>query len=298
MVYILNNYDNLIDFSENINIINHNFYSGNFSIVKIPNENNYLITNRLMTINNKNNYISLHRFTKINKNFQVIEKNKIFIPKLIKQVLLENQKVASNKSYFGIEDIRLFNYNGKIIILGSMQLENGQIVVVNGHYEANLKLIININMVKVNFNYQSVEKNWSYYIQNNKLRIIYKWYPLDICEINSNNELVLLERKEMPNLFFNARGSTCGVNYNNEIYFIVHCTTDCNYLHFFVVFDLNMNLKRVSETFKFENQEIEFCIGFEVIENFFVLCYSVSNSSSKVAVYHSSKLNSLNWIFF
>lgn len=302
MVYILNTYDKIVDLSENINIIGHSFYSGNFSIVKLPNEKKYLLVSRLVAtnVNYKNvKNISLHRFTTVDDtNFEIIEKKQIFIPKLIKQVLLKNQRVISNKYYYGIEDIRLFDYNGKIVVLGSMQLENKQIVVVNGEYQPNLNLIINIQPVIVNFNYQTVEKNWSYYIQNGKLRVIYKWYPLLICEINSENQLVLVEKKITPKLFLNARGSTCGVNYNNEIYFIVHYTIDYNYHHFFVVFDLNMNLKRVSEIFKFENQQVEFCIGIEVVENSFVICYSVFDKCSKLAIYEISKLNNLKCAFF
>lgn len=302
MVYILNTYDKIVDFSENVNIIGHNFHSGNFSIVKLSNKKKYLLVSRLLTenINYKNvKNVSLYRFTTIDdSNFEVIEKTTIFIPKLIKQILLKNQKVISNKSYFGIEDIRLFNYNDKIVILGSMQLENGQIMVVNGEYEPNLNSIINIKPVKVNFNYQTVEKNWSYFIQNDKLRIIYKWYPLLICEINSDNQLVLVEKKITPKLFFNARGSTCGITYNNEIYFIVHYTIDYDYFHFFVVFDLNMKLERVSEVFKFENQQVEFCIGLEIVENSFIICYSVFDKCSKLAIYDISKLSNLKWAFF
>jgi len=51
MVYILNTYDKIVDFSENVNIIGHDFHSGNFSIVKLPNKKKYLLVSRLVTNN-------------------------------------------------------------------------------------------------------------------------------------------------------------------------------------------------------------------------------------------------------
>ena len=119
------------------------------------------------------------------------------------------------------------------------------------------------------------EKNWVYVDYKDSLHIIYKWYPLEICNIDKeNNKINLVENKKMPKIFSHARGSSCGFKYyvkdeggqvvNTEVWFVVHVVSyeqPRHYYHMLVVFDEDLNLLRYSAPFKFEGEPIEYCLS-------------------------------------
>jgi hypothetical protein len=88
----------------------------------------------------------------------------------------------------------------------------------------------------------------------------------------------------MPDAFKNMFGSTCGVHYDNMIWFIVHTNKQRNYSHAFVVFDQKMNLIKYSAWFKYETTR-EFCYGLLIENNEFIIAYSTDNSTTNVAIY-------------
>jgi len=145
------------------------------------------------------------------------------------------------------------------------------------------------------------EKNWSFVNYKNKLCVIYKWFPLQIGEINyTTNKLDIIEIKyNIPDYFDEARGSSSGYIKNNEIWFVVHKTQYAdepntrvkNYQHFFAVFDLNMNLIRFSELFKLGNCPIEFCNGLIVKDKSLILSYSLLDSQCIITEYDMEHIN-------
>jgi hypothetical protein len=136
------------------------------------------------------------------------------------------------------------------------------------------------------------EKNWVFFKNNNKLNIIYKWSPIYICEIDyDSGKLNLIKSIEnVPPIFNKFRGSTCGIEYDDKIWFIVHqqniITNDIiSYEHNFVVFNKNMKLHGYSNAFKFQNVTVEFCVGLELTyNNNFVITYSTLDSTSNLIV--------------
>jgi hypothetical protein len=129
------------------------------------------------------------------------------------------------------------------------------------------------------------------------LAVIYKWFPLYICEINyDDNKLYLLEERKMPDLFKEFWGSTCGVIYDNLIWFIIHKNERKDYFHAFVVFNEEMNLKKYSDYFKYESSKIEFCYGFLIENDEFIIAYSTSDKTSNIAVYDYEYIkNDISW---
>ena len=103
----------------------------------------------------------------------------------------------------------------------------------------------------------------------------------------------------LPSIFKNFRGSTNGLHFDDKIWFIVHQQNSIvnnlkSYVHNFVVFDKNMKLLGYSKTFKFENNLVEFCIGFEITDkNHFLITYSTLDSNSKLLVFSPEYVNSL-----
>ena len=79
------------------------------------------------------------------------------------------------------------------------------------------------------------------------MRVVYKWYPIEICSIDyKNGSLDLIEKRtELPGIFKFVRGSTCGFSYKNEIWFIGHIVSYESprfYYHIMMIFDKQMNL--------------------------------------------------------
>jgi hypothetical protein len=297
--------NNSINLTSNINISNIFFKSCNFSITKSSQNDEYLLNLRYVNyttengpnvnINNRGIYISINKIFKFNKNFQIIDENKLIIPPLFNEISKNINRF--NKNIIGIEDIKIFNFNGIIKIIGTSQNNVGNIKGMIGEYNYDDNTIINFKYINVNFNKQNIEKNWVYFKNfNNELKIIYKWYPLQICDVINNN-LILIRQIKMPIDFLNVRGSSCGILFNNEIWFICHINENRNYYHLFVVFDIYMNLKKYSNKFKFDNCRIEFCIGLEIVNDKLIICYSLNDSTSTIGLYDISQLDNLTWIF-
>jgi hypothetical protein len=154
------------------------------------------------------------------------------------------------------------------------------------------------------------EKNWSFVNYNKELCVVYNWFPLQIGKIDYEKyEMDIVEIKyNIPEFFKEARGSTCGIINNNEIWFILHKAQFYdirqnrffnryhNYQHFFAVFDLDMNLIRYSELFKFEDSKIEYCVGMIFKNDEIILAYSAMDTNSIIATYDIDCINNnLKW---
>jgi hypothetical protein len=205
----------------------------------------------------------------------------------------------------GIEDIRLFNFQDKIYCSGSV-IKNNKIGVFLSETEItdNDFIIKDKTMFTPNFHKKNgTEKNWTLVDLNNELKVIYMWYPITICDIdNEKHEISLNEYKyNIPVFFKGVRGSTPGILYRDEIWFVLHKTKMLNngtgnYFHFLAVFDLNMNFKRHSELFKFNNYQVEFCAGLLIEDDRFIITYSyLDNQSCLITLNHDYVNNKLLW---
>jgi len=158
-----------------------------------------------------------------------------------------------------------------------------------GKYDNHKKFMESVE-VKASFNMNSeCEKNWVFYMnENNELRIIYKWFPLQICTTDIDNGLIhLQEEKIMPKIFNHIRGSSNGFTFKDEIWFINHIVsyeTPRQYYHTISVFDKKMTLLRYTCPFKFEGICIEYCLSLIVEENRIIVPYSTWDRTTKIAV--------------
>jgi hypothetical protein len=204
-----------------------------------------------------------------------------------------------NSPYIGIEDIRLFKFNKKIFYIGSSYDILTKTVKITS-YEYTLFNDYKLNFItptfKTSFNW---EKNWVFFENDNEMFIIYKWSPIYVCKIDyTNNTLNLYKSIDVPDIFYNFRGSTNGVLFDNKIWFIVHSQNTINakkhYYHRFVVLNTDLTLYGYSKMFKFENYLIEFCIGFELsVRNNFIITYSTLDKKTKLAVFSPQTIEKL-----
>jgi predicted GH43/DUF377 family glycosyl hydrolase len=307
-----------IDLSKqaNMNIFgkNINVFSGTPTIVDLS--NNYLINMRWINYSynengNKKNipkqWVSFNSRYIVDASFNQIS-DEIFLE--------ENYSEQINSTVIGIEDIRIFKFNDEYYYIAT-DFDNNRKVpsICSGIYNIDddsydlkkniiLPKMYDTNKIKI------CEKNWSFVNYRNDLCIVYNWFPLQIGKIDyKRNEMNIIEIKyNIPDFFKEVKGSTCGITNNNEIWFITHksqsiehiykknSTTYYNYQHFFAVFDLDMNLIRYSELFKFEDAKVEFCIGMIIKNDEMILSYSVLDTKSMIATYDIEDINNnLKW---
>lgn len=306
---------NKIDLTRTINKIingkNITLFASNPAIIKDPNDNNNYIVN-IRWINYEYNkdgskkvipkqWISLNSRFSVNSQFEQIT-DEIFL-----QENYINGQVYLNG---GLEDIRLFNYLDAIYF-SSTYFDSKRRILSSccGTYNYNLRefkldrniilpTFYDLNKIKIR------EKNWSYMNYNGELMMVYNWCPLTISKPNfDNNTLNIVKTVLMPDFFKIISGSTPGFTVNDEIWFVVHTVRSAinknimyNYQHCFVIFNLNMDLLRYSELFKFDDCKVEFCIGLIIEETRTILSYSSLDTNSKIGIYDNQYLKTgIKW---
>lgn len=201
-----------------------------------------------------------------------------------------------NKNIQGIEDVRIFrDINENLKFIGTyMNDTTEKITVVVGNYDLN-KEFLNIRNIETNFPCNKCEKNWVYVNCYNDTKIIYNWSPLMLCTLTADYKMNIFMEQKMPRIFNYIRGSTCGFNYKDEIWFVCHVVSNENpryYYHIIVIFDKSMFLLRYSALFSFEGNKIEYCLGLIVNDDDIIMSYSTNDETSKIAYYDKNKFES------
>jgi len=278
---------------ENVNNEDIIFYSSSSSIIKNPNNSGYIMNIRYVnyTIDNNGKYLNCEKnITTINRYVELSEKFEKTYEKTF-------DLVYTNKYYLGVEDVRIFNDENKLVYMGTTLHDNGKLGISYGDYDKEKSFIENKEL-KCYFNPDNCEKNWVFCnIKNfnNLARIIYKWNPLQIC-ILDNDHIELLEERNMPGIFKYVRGSSNGFNYNEELWFVVHVVSYENprhYYHMIVVFDEFMVLLRYSSLFTFEETNIEYCLSIIVENDKVIIPYSTLDRTTKIGIYDKSYIESI-----
>jgi hypothetical protein len=298
--------------TKNIRGVDTLFYSGTPTIIQL-NENNYLVNLRWINYTfNIDGYIKIIPNVWISLNSRYIVD--VNFNKISDEIFLE-EDFNHNDVGLGLEDIRIFNYNDKYYYNSTYYNVKRKLTSTSfGIYDINneiykldrniiLPTFYDLNKIKI------CEKNWSFINYKNDLCMVYNWFPLQIGQINfENRELDIIEIKyNIPDYFKEARGTTCGFIEKNEIWFVLHKAqishkaerlenNTRNYQHFFAIFDLNMNLLRYSELFKFGDCRVEFCLGLIIKEKEIILSYSLLDTQSIIATYDIDYINSgIKW---
>ena len=231
--------------------------------------------------------ISLNKFIELNNDFHIIKE---------KDKLIDIEYV--DRQYIGVEDVRLFydsEVSSDLLFIGVGYHADNRIGVVHGKYDGGGNTLKPFE-IKPEFNLDSYcEKNWVFANIAGEKRVIYGWNPLQICRIDEENPNVLRtvslkQPSQYPGIFNHIRGSTCGFNYQDQIWFIVHIVSHeqpRHYYHMMLVFENNEDMKLIKYTpvFKFDEHCIEYCIGLIVEDSRIVTTYSSWDRSTNIAVY-------------
>lgn len=262
---------------------------------------NYLINDNGGYLNCDNQIITVNKFVSLNKDFSIV-----------KEEFFESD--CDGRRYIGVEDVRIFydKYKDKLIYIGTGFQKNNTIGIVSGDYDYHSKKLV-VNELKQHFTNSTCEKNWVFVDYNNETHIIYNWNPLQICKLNEDNTIAIFKTKDMPKIFSNVRGSTCGFHYvkkieentngniaiaieETEIWFVGHIVSYENprhYYHIISVFDSEMNLLRYSAPFKFEGEPIEYCLSIIVEDDRVLMNYSTWDRTTRIGVYDKKYIDSI-----
>jgi tetratricopeptide (TPR) repeat protein len=277
--------------TNNTNNSKINFYSSSSCL--LPSNNGYCMNIRYVNYsihpngqytNCDSHIISLNKCVRLDKQFNVIS-----------ETFFETEFV--NKTYIGIEDVRIYNTkNNEIIFIGTGLHERNCIGIMYGKYDEMHNKFISHELTS-SFSNERVEKNWIYVHYKDETHIVYKWNPLQICRLDEErNQIILRETKVMPKIFDMVRGSTCGFLYTNEIWFVTHIVSyesPRHYYHMIVVMDHDMNLLRYSAPFKFEGEAIEYCLSIVVEDDRLLMNYSTWDRTTKIGIYDKKYIDSI-----
>jgi hypothetical protein len=151
--------------------------------------------------------------------------------------------------------------------------------------------------------HNDIEKNWVLFEDSqNKLKCIYKWWPLIIGDIQKEGKFKTTHKINTPPFFKRVRGSTNGLIVDNEIWFIGHVVSYEDrryYYHILIAVDRNtFELKRFSDLFTFSKEKVEYTLGFDKLnENQFLIGYSNMDKKTEYIVTDKNYLsNTMKYI--
>lgn len=269
-----------------------NFYSSTPSICIINNKKisvNVRFVN--YKINEKGEYINKNTITSINV-IAYFDTTSNPWKKISEHIL--NYNACLDHVYEGLEDIRLFTLEEKLIYNCNRSINMNQFMIESGYIEEDT--ILESSLLKINIQ-KPIEKNWVLFSHHNQeVKIIYHWYPLTICDIE-NNECIINKQIETPTFFKYVRGSTNGITIGNEIWFLCHLVSYEDrryYYHLFIVLDLDtLTIKKYTQLFTFEKSPVEYTLGFIYLKesNEFCIGYSIMDKETKFITVSMDKLS-------
>ena len=210
--------------------------------------------------------------------------------------------VNQSKKLIGVEDVRLFysKEDNKIRYIGTSTHDTNDVNIVQGVFDYDMKKYSQPTNLTQSIKNTYCEKNWVYFSHNNKTRVLYSWAPFTVCDINENNELQVVYTQELPALFNHIRGSTCGVTYENEIWFVGHVVSHEGdsgrhryYYDIIIVLDATtLQLIKSTPLFKYNEDRIQYTLGLIVESDKVILSYSTMDANTVVSVYDKQLFDS------
>jgi hypothetical protein len=206
--------------------------------------------------------------------------------KIIQEFELEYDHTL-NSHYVGLEDVRLFQWNSKILYNSNRGIGFNLMKIEHGEVDFAKERTIN-NKCLTKQNECQIEKNWVMFSDaSNTMKTIYNWSPKLIIGDIHNNQFIETHQINVPYCFKYLRGSTNGIVIQNEIWFICHSVSYEErryYYHMVIVLDLHTyNVKRYTPFFTFEGEKVEYTLGFVYSEQNtdFLIGYSVYDNTTK-----------------
>lgn len=177
---------------------------------------------------------------------------------------------------YGLEDIRLFVYRNTLYYLATnVNYTNDSVnSMMMGEYDPIGHIYKNSVFLHSPYK-RTMQKNWIPIVWKDELWFIYRWFPLEIGQLDETHNLVI--RKTFPiqeSAFRDIRGSSGFVEYGEYLVGIVHYSVDGtprNYFHKFVALDKHsLEPKMYSDDFYFRKIGVEFCLSLAIVRGEYV----------------------------
>lgn len=212
-----------------------------------------------------------------------------------------NFDVTPMWTFIGLEDARLFRWNGKLYQCGVRRdtTTNGQGRMELSELNEDFKEISRRRLPAPN-DISYCEKNWVPILDQPYTFV--KWTnPTEIVNVEKEVKTTVSKNNyiELPR---DLRGSSHVIFYKNYYIAIMHEVAlyesqikqkDATYLHRFIVWDKNWNFQYIGEPFSFLGGEVEFCTGAALFENFLLVSFGHQDNSAFVLKIPLNKLDSL-----
>lgn len=205
----------------------------------------------------------------------------------VKEDLVPNKR-EEEIAIVGLEDVRLVpGINQDVLFYGVTKSYSysDAIRIITGKYDLERACFHDTNVIHPPYEENACEKNWTWCGNN---RFIYRWNPVEIGYINTNNKLVIDEWIPSPLYFKEFRGSSPAVVWKNFHFFSVHSVAHGEngrkYIHSIVVLDLLSEKHQVigvSPPFCFENIQIEYTISMDIYKGKILFLYSTRDCTSR-----------------
>lgn len=229
-------------------------------------------------VKNINGWISSNKVTS-NNYIGYFEDNKL--QKIFKKVnLSENYKFKYN----GLEDAIFIKWDDVLYLCGTrcdIDDNKGRFCI----YELDNNYNISNEIIVRDVNYiNEIEKHWSP-VEDMPFTFI-KWNnPTEVVEVDKNTGDIIERTVQISESNIQGlRGNCQTVKYKNGYLSIVHDTKRYftkkselipSYKHYFVQYDRDFNIIRISNPFNFEVNDIEFCCGLQIYNNNIYISYSI-----------------------
>lgn len=222
------------------------------------------------------------------------------------------QKVDTSKcdvtpmwEFHGLEDARVVRWDNNLYITGVRRD-----TTTNGQGRMELSLIVDnkefarYRIEPPNDKDSYCEKNWMP-ILDMPFHYV-KWTnPTEIVKVDIQtlqSETIIL--KEGIGDLQNMRGSSQVIRYGDYRMCIIHETAlwknkldqrTARYVHRFVIWDLDWNLRHISEAFNFMDGEVEFCCGMAFYKEDLLISFAFQDNSAYILKIPKSKIDSIVW---
>lgn len=262
--YLHVNYRNIL----NIRFVNYTIEPNGCYIIR--HENRHLYTRNICAILNNEN-MNNHDINncKINE-------------------MKEENMVNYGGSFYGLEDIRLYQLEGedqiRFISSNSNYVPNLKIRILSGIYDVENACCRDIRILHPPTD-TYCEKNWIPLptVPTDLERgeyFIYKWFPFQIGYLDDTDQLNIVKTYKHNNAFWrDVRGSSILVETDDGYLCVVHTSEEKHPRHYFHMLVLlekrTYRPIKYSDYFYFHKKSIEFCIGFTISESNY--CFWISN---------------------
>ena len=219
------------------------------------------------TVDNK--IVTYNISMKLDKKFQIVEETALEVS-------------STDTQYLGCEDIRLLEGNTTLYAGMTQDPVSKSLVMGHGVYG------VDYTPCKSPTG-RSCEKNWALFRSGEEVRFIYEWSPLTVLDLSGT---ILSKNANVPSWFRHVRGSSCGVRWKNELWFLTHIVSHVHnapriYYHMIVVLDATtLEYVRNSYLFQFDGEKtVEYALGLIINADSVIISYSKFDQEALVGVY-------------